>query len=103
MADRDKDKLIYYKNRQSLISFFDRLTLVSWIICFLVDITYYIIVSRKNGKFEKFMLNDSHLMLAIMNFFVPMILQISEAWSNGVIHSLFSTLKTQDYNKRFNA
>jgi hypothetical protein len=74
MADRDKDKLIYYKNRKSLISYFDKVTFASWSICWVVDISYFIMVSLQKGKQEKFRLNDSHLMLAIMNFFVPMIL-----------------------------
>ena len=75
MADRDKDKLIYYKNRKSLISFFDKVTFASWFICWVVDISYYVMVSLfKEGKPDKFRLNDSHLMLALMNFFVPMIL-----------------------------
>jgi len=47
MADRDKDKLIYYKNRKSLNSFFDRVTSISWLICWLVDIIYYILLSMK--------------------------------------------------------
>jgi hypothetical protein len=91
LANRDKDKLIYYKNRQIIISQFNKVSIISWIICWIIDIIYYVFQFKSDKKFH---LSQSHLMLATMNFFVPMFLKISEAWANALIQSLFSTLKT---------
>ena len=101
LADKDKNDLIYYNNKKRFEEAVARTSLVLWILCLLTDLAYYFIFS--DVKQMKFQLSDCHLMLACLNFFIPAIIKVAEAWSNSVIHSLFDILRVSDYNKKFNS
>lgn len=64
------------------------------------DITYYFMYAEGGQKFQ---MSDSHLILTSMNFFVPLIHKISEAWACSLMYSLFDILQVSDYNKKFNS
>ena len=101
LADKDKNDLIYYNNKERFAKVMERTSLVLWVLCLLTDVAYFFIFADVDEM--KFQLSDCHLMLACLNFFIPAIIKFAEAWSNSVIHSLFDILQVSDYNKKFNS
>ena len=84
---KKKDYLIYYKNRESILYTFKVISLILWILCWLIDILYhflfvfYVKADDFKDKNQKFDLSDCHLLLALINFWIPTLLNIAEAWS----------------------
>lgn len=102
LADMGKDDLIYYSNRVWFKNGFERFYTISWTLCFLLDIIYFIVTTQlqENKKsFKEFQVSDSLTLLVFMYFLVPSILHISEAWANVVLQILIDILQLTDYNK----
>ena len=93
MAEQNKDNLIYYKNREQVLTYFKWTSIAFWTISILIDIAYYLLHYFTQTEKKKFELSNSHLMLAAMNFLVPNFMKVLEAWANGAIQSLFGILK----------
>jgi len=81
----------------------EKMSLVFWIICILGDLTYYLITyigAINKQQVRRFTLGDSSLLLVIINYFIPMVLNISEAWANVALTRLIENLQVSDYNRK---
>lgn len=90
LADKNKDNLIYYKMKKDFFKILEKVSIVAWLICYLVDLAYFFVL-RGNDK-ANFQLSVSHFVLLCSNFLIPLILNVAEAWSNSVLHTLFDIL-----------
>ena len=71
-----------------------------WTLTIASDLIYFFLNRGADTKFE---LGVCHIILASINFLIPMLFQVSEAWTNAVFLRLFDLLQISDYNKQFNS
>ena len=103
---KKNSKLLYFSNRTAIFKYFYIAHCIAWLFCILFSLIYTI-TQPNSGFLEKiqvddgsgapseitiFRLNVAFLPIIGMEFIVPIVYRICEAWSNAVMFELFNQL-----------
>lgn len=101
MADKNKDNLIYYTHKKAFNSQLTNFSLGIWLTSVVADIVYFFVLGDSANV--RFGFSNCSMVLTSLNFIIPTLIKVGEAWTNAVFYRLFEKLQIEDYNKKFNS